>query len=99
MRKLTKLAFTLLLILIVHSCQRREEPVNVKLSTQNSKLGKTSGNCLCATRQKSNCTDECTKQFMEDQDIKRFQITWESCDNNDLDGDCRGSQAAQNYLM
>jgi len=96
MKSKIKILSILLLMLVIGNCKRQEESGHKSNEKQTKTLGKTAGPCTCSTRQQSNCNDECTKEFMNNLDIRRFRITWESCDNNDLDGGCRGSQAAEN---
>lgn len=94
MIKLLKTSVVLALLLLTFGCKQQE--VVTKSGKSKSSLNKTAGQCVCATRQRSSCNDECTRNFMNDLDMRRFKITWESCDNNDLNGGCRGVSAAEN---
>lgn len=54
----------------------------------NNSLGKAPGRCNCASFYTlSGCYDDCiVKTFMKDKNEIYYDITWETCDNNEING-------------
>jgi hypothetical protein len=96
MKPTLKILTICITILLFAGCLEKEQETIEEQSTS-KQFNKTAGGCSCGTRSQSSCTDECTKEFMNNQDKREFKIIWESCDNNDLNSpNCKGSQGATN---
>lgn len=98
MKNKTKIyVLTLFLVFGIMSCSDPDITESKPPSTNHS-LGKTSGNCNCASfYTQSGCFDDCiVKSFMQNKNEIYYDITWENCDNNEINGtNCRGTQAVQ----
>lgn len=82
-------------LLVFYACQKPENKESEKKPS--TTLGKTAGSCKCSPKGKSSCWDDCiVKDFMDNKDSREFVITWESCNNNALDGqDCQGTKGSE----